>query len=273
MASLEMITWRRIALVAVVATACSSSGAGTAEVARVDVDDPPGDAGADSVNVIDPLQQAIDHAERPDEDRARDAERRPREVLAFAGIAPGMVVADLMTGRGYYAEILARVVGPAGRVYAHNTPFVVDRFADEPLRQRLARPGLETVIRLDEELESPGLPRGELDAALMVLFYHDTVWQGVDRAAMNRAIFEALRPGGAFIVIDHHAEEGSGVRDAETLHRIDAEVVKDEILAAGFLFDGESDVLRRDADDRTLNVFDDAIRGKTDRFMYRFRKP
>ena len=259
-------------MVALVA-ACASSGSPATDEGRPSA--PPHTASPDDggVDARDPLQRAVEHADRPEEDRARDADRRPREVLAFFGIGPGMRVADLMTGRGYYAEILARAVGIEGRVYAQNNPFVVERFADEPLRERLARPGLESVVRLDEELESPGLPRGELDAALLVLFYHDTVWQEVDRAAMNRAIFESLRPGGVFGVIDHHAEKGSGVRDVQTLHRIDAEVVKEEILAAGFVFDGESDLLRHPEDDRTQNVFDDAIRGKTDRFIYRFRKP
>jgi predicted methyltransferase len=182
-------------------------------------------------------------------------------------------VAELMTGRGYYAEILGRAVGPAGKVYAHNTPFVLDRFAEAPLSERLEAEDLANVVKHDAELEDLTLPEGQLDAVLIILFYHDTYWQEVDRAAMLRGVLAALRPGGVFGVIDHHAEVGSGDRDVKTLHRGDAEMIKAEILAAGFELEAESDLLRRPDDDRTVNVFDDAIRGKTDRFVFKFRKP
>lgn len=233
----------------------------------------PVDAAAAPVDAAAAIATAVDHPDRPADDRGRDGDRRPAAVLAFFEVAPGMKVADLMTGRGYYAELLARVVGPTGTVYAQNNAFVVQRFADGPLRERLARPGLERVVRLDRELDDPGLPAGELDRVMMVLFYHDTYWQKVDRAAMNRAVFAALRPGGIYGVVDHHAEAGSLDRDVETLHRVDAALVEREILAAGFELVGTSDVLRHPEDRRDLNVFDPALRGKTDRFVYKFRKP
>jgi predicted methyltransferase len=225
------------------------------------------------VDAPDPVLVAVAAPERPAEDRARDADRKPTEVLHFFAIEPGMQVAELMTGRGYYAEILARAVGPTGRVYAHNSPFVLKRFAEAPLAERLARPGLENVSRLDREVDDPGLPAGELDAVLLILFYHDTYWMEADRARMNRAVFESLVPGGVYGVIDHFAEDGSGARDVKTLHRVDAQLVKKEILAAGFELEAESELLRHPEDDRTKNVFDEDIRGKTDRFIYRFRKP
>ena len=209
---------------------------------------------------------------RPSEDLARDPDRKPQEVLAFFGVGPGSRVVELMAGRGYYAHVLAEAVGPEGEVWAHNTPFVLDRFAERPLTERLALPGLEKVRRLDTELEDPQLP-ADLDAVLIVLFYHDTYWQEIDRARMNAAVFEALKPGGVFGVVDHHAEAGSGDRDVKRLHRVDAELVKRELLEAGFVFDGASDLLRREDDDRTVNVFEASMRGKTDRFVYRFRKP
>jgi predicted methyltransferase len=218
------------------------------------------------------IRAALDHPDRPAEDRARDADRRPAQVLEFFGVSPGMKVAELMTGRGYYAEILARVVGKTGVVYAHNSPFVVARFADQPLAERLARPGLEHVVRLDRELEQPGLP-SNLDIVLIILFYHDTYWQNVDRTAMNRAVYAALAPGGIYGVIDHHAKPGSADRDVKTLHRVDADLVKREILAAGFEFIADSDVLHDPDDARTINVFDQSIRGRTDRFIFKFRKP
>lgn len=219
------------------------------------------------------LRAAIETDARPAEDRARDPDRRPFEVLSFLGLRPGMQVADLAAGGGFYTEILARLVGPRGRVFAQNSPFVLASFAEQPLRERLARLRMDHVQRLDTEFDEPGLPAGALDAALMFLYYHDVYWLGTDRARMKQAVFDALRPGGVFAVIDHHAPAGSRDRHVEDLHRVDAAMVKQEILDAGFVLDGESDLLRQPGDDRTRNVFDPAVRGKTDRFLYRFRKP
>jgi predicted methyltransferase len=209
---------------------------------------------------------------RPEEDVMRDADRKPREVLEFFGIAEGMQAVDLMAGRGYYSHVIAQVVGPTGKVWAHNSPFVLNRFAEKPISERLALPGMEHVERLDTELDDPKLP-SDIDAVTIVLFYHDTYWQGVDREQMNAAIFAALKPGGIYGVVDHYAEDGSGDRDVKSLHRVDAELVKKEILAAGFEWVGESDLLRRPNDERTINVFTPEIRGKSDRFVFKFRKP
>ena len=220
----------------------------------------------------DVITDAVAATGRPADDRARDGDRKPGAILRFFEIAPGQRVAELMTGRGYYADLLSRVVGPQGGVLAQNNAFVVKRFADGPLSERLANPELANVTRVDAELENPGLPNG-LDAVLLILFYHDTYWQEVDRRAMNRSVFAALKPGGLYGVVDHHAEKGSGSRDVKSLHRIDAELVKSEILEAGFVLDAESDALRHPEDDRRANVFDEGIRGKTDRFVFRFRKP
>jgi predicted methyltransferase len=225
------------------------------------------------------LRAAVESTERPADDRARDEARKPYEVLRFFDIRPGMHVADVGAGGGYLSEIIARTVGAEGRVYVQNSPFVIERFAAKPLGERLARLSLPQVQRLDTDFDALGLPQGELDAVLMVLFYHDTFWMPkadgstADRAKMNRAIFDALKPGGVFGVIDHHAQVGSRERDVQTIHRIDAELVEQEILAAGFELEAESDMLRHPEDDRTKNVFDPALRGKTDQFVYRFRKP
>lgn len=225
------------------------------------------------------LRAAVDSPERPEDDRARDEARKPFEVLQFFGIRPGMHVADLGAGFGYYTEILARAVGTEGRVYLQNNSFVIERFAAKPVAERIERLAMPHVQRLDTEFDDLGLPAGEIDVALMFLFYHDTFWMpkadgsNVDRAKMNRAIFDALKPGGVFGVIDHHAEAGSGARDVQTLHRVDAELVKQEILAAGFELEAESDLLRHPEDDRTRNVFDEGLRGKTDQFIFLFRKP
>ncbi len=158
-------------------------------------------------------------------------------------------------------------------VYVQNNVFVLEKFARAPLSERLGRGGLGNTVRCDNELEAPGLPVGELDVVLMVLFYHDTFWMGADRAKMLAAIFASLKPGGIFGVVDHHAEAGSGARDVKTLHRIDRALVEAEIVAAGFRLDASSDVLKHGEDARSINVFDPAIRGRTDRFVLRFVKP
>jgi predicted methyltransferase len=226
----------------------------------------------------DPIAAALASSDRPAADRARDADRKPAEVLAFFGVEPGDRVVELMAGRGWYTEVLGRLVGPDGVVVAQNNAYVLERFAEGPLTERLARPGLQAVTRLDAELDA--LPwaegaaaAGTYDVVLMVLFYHDTVWMEVDRAAMNTAVFHALEPGGVYGIVDHRAAPGSGLRDVQTLHRIDSDVVRDEILAAGFVLDATSDVLAHPEDDGTRNVFDEGLRGRTDRFMMRFVKP
>ncbi len=223
------------------------------------------------------LKAAVESPSRPEADRARDADRKPAEVLAFFGIEPGMKVAEMMAGSGWYAEILAEAIGPEGRLYVHNSPFVLQRFAEKPLTERLARMKAVHVTRLDGDPGDPGLPTG-LDVVLLIRFYHDFFWQGVDRAAFNKAVFAALKPGGVFGVVDHHAEAGSGDRDAKEmdgLHRVDAALVRKEIEAAGFVLDAESDLLRHPEDTRDWFIFKDEgkLRDKTDRFIFRFRKP
>ena len=219
------------------------------------------------------IERAVCHPDRPAADRERDADRLPISVLTFFQIRPGMQVADMMAGGGYYTEILSRLVGPDGKVFAHNNSVALKRFADAAITKRLTESDLPNVVRVDAELEDPKFPAGELDAVMMCLFYHDTYWMGANRAEMNKAIFDSLKPGGLFCVTDHHAEAGSRDRDVQRLHRVDAELVKREILAAGFELDAESEILRNKQDDQTVNVFNRAIRGKTDRFVFRFRKP
>ena len=179
------------------------------------------------------LQDAVAAEDRLEEDRARDALRKPAEVLSFFGVQPGMNVVELMSGSGYYIDIIGRAVGPNGRAYAQNNDFVLKRFAEKNIANRLKNPNLANVSRIDRELDDLGLPSG-LDAVLIILFYHDTYWQNVDREKMNRAVFEALKPGGIYGVVDHYAEDGSGSRDVKTIHRMDIALVKKELTDAGF---------------------------------------
>ena len=239
----------------------------------------------DSDRSLARIQNAVDNSLRPEEDRARDEHRRPSEVLTFFGLEEGMRVADLQCGTGYYTEILSSVVGPEGTVYAQNNDFVVTRFADEPMKLRLAKlreAGQTNVQRIDAELDEMELPSG-LDAVLFVRFYHDLFWlptpdeDKTDRREFLRRVYAALKPGGVFGVVDHHAEAGSLERDAldprEGLHRIDVELVKREVQEAGFELDAESDVLANPEDTRDWNIFSENRRDQTDRFVLRFLKP
>ncbi len=237
-------------------------------------------SGATRVASIAPSEAALaavaDEA-RPDADRALDAGRRPAEVLTFFRVSPGQHVAELFAGGGYTTELLARIVGPTGSVLSENSTFVLDRFARAPLAERLARPGLEHVTPIERDLADPLPPEArDLDAVIFILAYHDTFWQEVDRAAMNRAVFRALRPGGVYGIVDHSAEVGSGARDVQTLHRVDEALVIEEVTAAGFVLEEEADVLRNDADSRDWNDSPTAAaerRGTSDRFVLRFVRP
>lgn len=188
-----------------------------------------------------------------------------------------MHVAELAAGGGYTAELLVRTVGPEGKVYGQNTPFLLQRFAQGPWSERLKKPIMRDVVRIDSEFDNP-LPGhdADLDAVFMVLFYHDTVWQKTDRKRMNQAIFAALKPGGAFAVVDHSAQAGAGVTQVETLHRIEENVVIQEITSAGFVLEKSGDFLRNSADQRNWSASPRTageLRGTSDRFVLMFRKP
>jgi predicted methyltransferase len=219
------------------------------------------------------LASILADASRPQSDRDQDANRRPAEVIEFLGIGSGDRVADLLTGGGYWTRILVPLVGPSGRVYAGNNPFYQGFYA-EAFDALLKEPRFANVTRIDGRVDALPLPAdGSLDAVLMVLAYHDLFLTDENRAAMNRAVFAALKPGGVFGVIDHAAAAGTPASAIESLHRIDQAVVVEEVRAAGFELGGEAGFLRNAADPRTASVFDASIAGKTDRFVLRFVKP
>jgi predicted methyltransferase len=234
-------------------------------------------AGSATVTVPEAVRAIVAAPERSEADRALDAGRHPGEMLAFFRVAPGMKVAELGAGGGYTAELLARAVGPTGVVYAQNSHFILERFAAKPWSERLAKPVMKPVVRVDREFDDPLPPEATgLDAVFMVLFYHDTVWLKVDRAKMNKAIFSALKPGGVFAVIDHSAKAGTGLADVQTLHRIDEQTLKHEIELAGFVLAREADFLRNPGDARDWNDSPTAAaerRGTSDRFVLEFVKP
>ena len=211
-------------------------------------------------------------SDRSAEDRERDERRRPAELLVFAGVEPGMRVADLGAGDGYTAELLARAVGADGVVYAHNTPAAIEAYVSESWPARLSKDAMGNAVRVDAELSDPlSTAGGDLDLITMVFVYHDTLYADLDRAQMNAAIFAALRPGGALIVIDHCAKPGAGEEVGESLHRIDEDMLRNEIEAAGFRLDDEADFLRNPADPREQPFYE--MEMPTDAFVHRYLKP
>ena len=211
---------------------------------------------------------------RPAEDRARDAARHTAETLAFARVQPGQKIADMIIGGGYFTRIFSAAVGPGGRVTAWQPAEFIGFQASygESLTEVDA---LANVDAIRSPIGAPEFPSG-LDLVFTAQNYHDLHLDpfAEDTAAkVNAAVFQALKPGGLYVVIDHHAAAGSDLAAADSLHRIDIEAVKREVTAAGFVLDGESDLLADAADPRTANVFDPSIRGKTSQFMLRFRKP
>jgi len=230
-----------------------------------------------AADVPEPVRAAVTAADRDDKDRAIDAGRKPAEVLAFFKIAPGQRIGELFAAGGYTTEIMARIVGDSGKIYAQNTKDILERFARKPLTERMAKPEMKNVVMVEQPAETPFPDDAKnLDAVICMINYHDFVWLKVDRAKMNAAVFAALKPGGIYAIVDHSAAKGSGLRDVETLHRIDEDTVKQEIMAAGFKLDAESDVLRNPEDPRDWNDSPRAAaekRGTSDRFVLRFIKP
>jgi predicted methyltransferase len=223
------------------------------------------------------LRDAIAASDRSEADRGLDAGRKPGEVLALFGIAPGQKIGELFAGRGYTTELLARTVGDKGHVWAENTKEILDKFARKPWEERAAKPVMKNVTPLERPIDDPfSSDAKDLDAVVFILNYHDTVWMKADRAKMNKAVYAALKPGGVYGIVDHSAANGSGERDVQTLHRIDEAIVKKEVQAAGFQLASESDLLRNSGDPRDWNASPTAAadkRGTSDRFVLKFVKP
>jgi len=222
------------------------------------------------------ITDAINSPNRPPADKQLDAGRRPDQILAFFGIAPGMHVADLWAGGGYTTELLARTVGPSGKVYSQNGPFppAFKKYGDA-WQARLKEPGMSNVVELQKPFDHPDdilpVPPESLDAVIINMNYHDMVGRGYDRTRINAAVFKALKPGGVYGVIDNSAAPGSGARDANTLHRIDEAFEVNEIKHSGFKLEAVSSVLRNPKDDRTWFIM--KHRGEQDRFVLKFVKP
>lgn len=218
---------------------------------------------------------AIDDTRRPDTDRERDALRHPAETMAFAGVEPGDRIGEILPGGGYFTRLLAVAVGDEGRVYPTIRPDGVAGEYETPIIEVAAQYPNAVMARTPYDALTYPEP---LDIVFTAQNYHDmalTEYNLGDSNAMNRSAFAALKPGGVYLIIDHVAAAGTPLEtDAETaLHRIDPAIVRAEVEAAGFVYDGEAEFLHNADDDHSINVFDPAIRGHTDQFVMRFRKP
>jgi len=209
---------------------------------------------------------------RSDADRVIDQRRRPEGLLKFYGVRPGMRVLDLGAGGGYNTELLARVVGPQGVVYAQNSRDLLENTVKGRFDERLKKPEMSNVVHVVRDFDDPVPPNvRNLDLVTFNFVYHDTVGMGTDRIKMNRAIFAALKPGGVYIVADHAARPGAGISAAKTLHRIEESVVIKEVEAAGFKPVEEGGFLRNPEDPRDASVF--RPKQPNDDFVLKFVKP
>ena len=218
------------------------------------------------------IAQAITDGGRPPEDVKRDADRKPAETLAFAGIKSGMTVGELFPGGGYFTRLLSKVVGNTGKVYLL-TPVKFQERSQKGADALAAAYG-NTVV-LFQPGEAP-MPPEKVDVVWSTDNYHDYRNPGfgpVDMAKFNKSVFDALKPGGEYIVVDYQTVDGAGDTQTGTNHRIEEATVKKEVEAAGFKFEAESPILRNPADDHTLKIFDPKIRGQADQFVLKFRKP
>jgi predicted methyltransferase len=224
------------------------------------------------------LTAAIADPARPAADTERDVNRKPAETLEFAGIAPGLKVAELLPGGGYFTRIMSKAVGANGRVYA----LVPAPSPDDPpgtpdfaarVKALAADANYSNVSVVSEPFAQLKTPE-PVDLVWTSQNYHDLHnFPGLDLQVFNQMVYEALKPGGIYLILDHATAPGAGASETKTLHRIDPEIVKREVEAAGFVFVGESKILRQASDPHTAKVFDPSIRGHTDQFILKFKKP
>lgn len=206
------------------------------------------------------IAAAVQNTIRMDKDRQRDVNRKPATIMAFSGVRSGQTIIDMIAGGGYYSELFSLALGDGGTVYTHMSRADSERIAQFSNMKALTDRNLSDMT-------------GQADIIFTALNYHDIVNSDkFDREAMLAGIKKHLKDDGVFIVIDHSAAAGTGKASTNTLHRIDKAYVIEEILRAGFILDGENDALRNEEDDRSLKVFNPAVRGETDRFVLRFRK-
>ena len=231
-----------------------------------------------ALSIPDHVRAVVADVTRPDTDKQRDVNRKPAETLAFIGIKSGAQVGELLPGSGYFTRLFSKLVGPKGHVYAFVTERSANAPADMPDRSLAVRAIAADPHYSNVSVESVSFAKLSTPVPVDMIFtaqnYHDLHnIPGLSLEDFNKSVFAALKPGGIYIVLDHSAASSSGTRDTNTLHRIDVEVVKKEVEAAGFKFLASSNLLANPGDTRSTKVFDPAVRGTTDQFLLKFRKP
>jgi predicted methyltransferase len=221
------------------------------------------------------LSAALANPTRSQDDKNRDADRKPAETIVFLGVKPGMTTLDLLAAGGYMTEVLSVAVGPKGKVYSENPPALLkmrDGANDKALTARLANNRLTNVVRVDESLPTAAVPAGSVDVAVTAMNLHDiyNAYGAPAATTFCKNVFDALKPGGVFGVIDHVGNDGA---DNAKLHRMPKHQALEVAKAAGFVVESESNILAHAADDHTKLVFDPSLRGKTDQFILLLRKP
>jgi predicted methyltransferase len=222
----------------------------------------------------DQIAAVLSAPDRSEADKANDARRKAREMLVFIDARPGMRVLDVGSGGGYTAELLARVVGAGGRVFAHNSPYFMQNLIKDRFAQRLKEYPASNLSLIVQPFENPlpaNEPKASIDLVTFMFVYHDLGWAGADRAQVNRAVFDALKPGGYYVVADHSGRPGTGITESKSLHRIEQALLRQEVEAAGFKLVAEGQFLRNPADPRDKSVFKPAQ--PNDEFVLKFQKP
>jgi len=219
------------------------------------------------------ITAAVDDSARPQADKDRDAVRKPGETLEFAGVKPGSKVLELFPNAGYYTRILSVAVGPKGHVYAISPPKRGDRDLGAATQALAADAHYSNVTAISADFKEIKVSE-PVDVVWTSLNYHDLHNNpNLDIGAFNKAMFDLLKPGGTYLIVDHAGAPGSGTGDTQKLHRIDPAAVKSEVTAAGFKFDKQGDFLKNPNDPHTAPIFDPSIRGKTDQFAMKFTRP
>ncbi len=256
----NLLNWLFAALLAATLAGCASMQSGSSSA--------PSTGGGG-------LAAALATADRAAEDKARDADRKPAELMEFFGVKPGMTTVDIIALGGYVTEVLSLAVGPKGKVYAQNPPIALqlrDGFYAQQITDRLANNRLPNVVRVDGDLPaSSQIPLGSVDVAITAMNYHDVRNQSPEAAVgYLKGVYAMLKPGGVLGVTDHVGNDGA---NNAQLHRVPKHFLIEDAKSAGFGIDAESDLLAHAADDHTKLVFDPTLRGKTDQFVVRLRKP
>jgi predicted methyltransferase len=215
------------------------------------------------------IKAAVESPTRSAEQKARDVNRKPAEVLALSGVKPGDKVVEFASAGQYFTALLSDIVGPKGQIYMYDLPYTEQRFGASSRAFAAAHPNSKYE---QVDYNTLTLPQN-VDIVFNVLYYHDLPLNNIDTASLNGRILKALKPGGIFFIVDHNAESGSGTRDTKALHRIDPAVIRKEVTAAGFELVEESKLLAHAEDDHTKMVFTPGTRGLTDQTIFKFRKP